>query len=353
MRNLNNEKQIKKLDKKDILGSINSLSQQCAEAWEDSRKVKIPSSYKNIQNIVISGMGGSSLGGDIIQNLFKDELKVPITIVRDYSLPDFVNSKTLLILSSYSGTTEETLAVGLLGKKRKAKILGITTGRSLGNFLKKNKLPGYIFDPKSNVSGEPRMGLGYSIVGQIGLLSKCGILKVSDKQIKDVVKTIEKFSLEFDVEKNNNVAKDFAKKLVNKIPLLVGSEFLSGNVHAFANQINENAKCFADYFISPELNHHLMEGLTNPGSNRKNLKFFLVSSDLYYKKNQKRYEVLKDILKGNRISFLEYKPKSKDRFLQSFEVLVLGSYVSFYLAMLYGIDPSAIPWVDLFKKKLK
>jgi glucose/mannose-6-phosphate isomerase len=187
------------------------------------------------------------------------------------------------------------------------------------------------------------MGLGYSIIGQLGLLKKCGVLNADNKEIEKTLETLRN---------KDNSAKAFATKLKNKTPVIVASEFLSGNAHIVANQINENAKCFATYFELPELNHHLMEGLKNPATNKKNLMFFLINSDLYLPRNRKRYKILKTVLAKNKINFLEYRPIAKSKFLQVFEVLSFGSYLSFYLAMTYNFDPSPVPWVDFFKKQL-
>ncbi|MFA5413226.1 MAG: SIS domain-containing protein [Patescibacteria group bacterium] len=335
--------QIKKLDKSNLFGSIKLLGKQCAEAWRDIKEIKIPTSYRSVENIVISGMGGSALGGHLIQSLFADKLKTPIEIVRGYTLPAYVGPKTLLILSSYSGNTEETLAAAHEGKNRKAKILGLATGGKLANFLRANNYPAYIFKPTSNPSNQPRMGLGYSIIGQLGLLAKCSLLKISDQEIKTVVSVLD--------HKPRQVEK-ISSALKNKIPIIVASEFLSGNGHIMANQINENAKNFATYFELPELNHHLMEGLKNPAANKQNLKFILINSGLYLPRNQKRYKILKTVLTKNKINFIEYRPVEKNKLLQTFEILSLGSYLSFYLAMIYNIDPSPVPWVDFFKKQL-
>lgn len=335
--------QLKKLDKSNLLGSIELLGEQCAEAWSDVKKIKIPANCRSVENIVVAGMGGSALGGHLIQALFSGELKVPIEVVRGYNLPNYVGPKTLLILSSYSGNTEETLSAAAEGKKRKAKIMGLAAGGKLEKFLRDNKYPAYIFKTTYNPSNQPRMGLGYSIVGQIGLLTKCGLLKISDQEIKAVVtalacrpRSIEKIST----------------TLKNKIPVIVASEFLIGNGHIMANQINENAKTFATYFELPELNHHLMEGLKNPDSNKQNLTFILFNSGLYLPRNQKRYKILKTVLTKNKIGFLEYQPAAKTKLLQVFEILSFGSYLSFYLAMNYNLDPSPVPWVDFFKKQL-
>ncbi len=336
------QQQIKKLDKSNLLGSIKLLGKQCAEAWRDVKKIKIPASYRGVENIVVSGMGGSALGGHFIQFLFADKLKLPVEIVRGYTLPAYVGPKTLLILSSYSGNTEETLAAATEGKKRKARILGLAAGGKLEKFLRDNKYPAYIFKPTYNPSNQPRMGLGYSIFGQLGLLAKCGLLKIEEKEINQAIILLNH---------EDGTAKTFAEELKNKIPVIVASEFLIGNAHVFTNQINENAKCFATYFELPELNHHLMEGLKNPAAN-KNLKFILINSNLYHPRNQKRYQILKEVLRKNKIDFIEYRPKTKTKFQQSIETLLFGNYASFYLAMDYNLDPSPVPWVDFFKKQL-
>lgn len=334
--------QIKKLDKANLLASIELLGEQCAEAWHEVKKIKIPASYRGVENIVIAGMGGSALGGHLIQSLFADKLKAPIEIVRGYTLPKYVGPKTLVILSSYSGNTEETLSAAADAKKRKAKIVGLAAGGRLEKFLRSNNYPAYIFKPTYNPSNQPRMGLGYSIFGQLGLLAKCGLLKIDEKEINQAIAPLNH---------NDGTAKTFAEKLKNKIPIIVASEFLTGNAHIIANQINENAKTFATYFELPELNHHLMEGLKNPAAN-KNLKFVLLNSSLYHPRNQKRYQILKEVLRKNKIDFIEYQPKAKTKFQQSMETLLFGSYVSFYLAMFYNLDPAPVPWVDFFKKRL-
>jgi glucose/mannose-6-phosphate isomerase len=343
MTNQNFYQKIKKLDKSNLLGSIELLDKQCANAWQGVKKIKIPANYRNVENIVISGMGGSALGGHLIQSLFADKLKKPLEVVRGYALPSYVGPKTLVIFSSYSGNTEETLSAARDAKKRKAKIMGLSAGGKLEKFLRDNKYPTYIFETTYNPSNQPRTGLGYSIFGQIGLLKKCRVLEVSNQEMEKTLKTLR--------DKNNS-AESFATKLKNKIPVLVASEFLAGSAHIMANQINENAKTFAAYFELPELNHHLMEGLKNPATNKKNLLFLLLNSNLYLPRNQKRYKILKNVLTKNRIDFVEYFPVAKNKILQSFETLSFGSYLSFYLAMNYNLDPSPVPWVDFFKKQL-
>jgi len=351
---LDNLKKIKKLDKRNVLGSIESLALQCQQAWDEVKRIKLPKTYRNVNNVVVSGMGGSGLGGHVIQCLFFNELKVPVKVLNSYDISADVDDKTLFIASSYSGSTEETLRVFKQALARRAKVMIITSNGQLGKWAKKHKVPAYIFEPRYNPCGQARLGLGYSILGQVGLLKKARILNFADRDLEMITKVIIKGHREFGVKMklNKNKAKKIALSLRNKVPLLVGSEFLAGNAHVGSNQLNENAKNFATYFFIPELNHHLMEGLTHPKAAKTILKFWLIESDFYFPQNQARYQVVKKIIKKNGFGFVSYKAKAKTKLEQSFEVLLLGSYVSFYLAMLNNLDPSRIPWVDYFKKEL-
>ncbi|MBU1125990.1 SIS domain-containing protein, partial [Patescibacteria group bacterium] len=140
-------KPTKQLEEKQLNACNELLTQQVTTAWEEISGLKIPATYKNVANIVFVGMGGSSLGGHLFQSVYRGQLKVPFELVRDYTLPNYVNSKSLVILSSFSGSTEEVLAAALEAKKRHAKILGIASGGKLVSLMKKEKWPGYIFDP--------------------------------------------------------------------------------------------------------------------------------------------------------------------------------------------------------------
>ena len=338
---------IAKLDSQNMLGSIHVLNKQCEDAWQAMKKVKIPKNYKDINKIVLFGMGGSLLGIEVIKNLFADQIKVPILIVNDYKIPAYVDNKTLAIMSSYSGSTEETVTASKNILKKTKKVFVVTTGKDLASFAKRNKLPVYLIDPQYNPCGQPRMAVGYSIVGQLALFKKLGLVKINDKDIEKLSVFLSKSK-----KRLENLAIKHAKQLKNKVPVYVASEFLLGNVHVVSNQTNENGKNMSARFEIPELNHHLMEGLGYPKTNKQNLYFVLINSDLYHKRNIKRYKITKTVIAKNKVKFVEIKARAKNKFLQSFEVLAWGSYLSFYLSMINNIDPSPIPWVDYFKDEL-
>lgn len=350
---LNSIEEIKKLDSKNMLGSLELLSEQVEEVLQCSRKLKIPSGYKNAKNIVVLGMGGSALGAHILKSVYFDKLKAPIEIVNGYHVPEYVDKNSFVIVSSYSGSTEEPVFALKEALKRKAKIAIITSGSELEKISVKFKIPALIFTTNNNPCGSPRMGLGYSIVGQIILFAKAGLIKLSEKDIKNISLILKKYNSEFGVNNKDNQAKKMAENLFGRSVWYCASEHLAGNAHAAANQTNENAKRFAGYFVVPELNHHLMEGMFYPEINKNNLGFVLLESNLYDKRIIKRFEITKKVLEKNQIKYWSYTAQEKNKLSQACELLVFGSYVSYYGAMLQGIDPTAIPFVDFFKEQLK
>lgn len=346
---------IKTLDKSNVVESINLLDKQCLQVKEEIKKIKLPVGYKKVTSIVVNGMGGSALGSHIIRSLYADGLKIPLRIIHSYELPASVDSKTLFLASSYSGNTEEIIPTIKAALKKKAKVLIVAGGGELAKIKAQHKIPGYIFEPKYNPCNQPRMGLGYSILSQWLLFAKLGLIKFDDKQFEKIIGTIRTSINQFGLEQQtpDNPAKLAAEKLVGKIPVVVSAEFLSGNAHTLANQFNENSKNFAVYYLISEMNHHLLEGLAHPQTNQMNLMFLFLESRLFYERNQKRFSITKEILSKNQVGFSSYLLKSDDKFCQSFEFLVFGSFLSLYLAILNNVNPSLIPWVDYFKEQLK
>jgi glucose/mannose-6-phosphate isomerase len=356
---LDNPQSLKEKDTHSIADSIGQLPSQIRQVLADSHLIKIPAGYEHVNKIVVNGMGGSNIGAYILKYVFADRLNVPMEICPGYEAPAYADEKTLYILSSYSGNTEEVLSIYDEIKGRGAKILGITAGGEdkgkLERLMIEDDIPGFIFAPENNVSGQPRMGLGYSVFGMLFLLEKSGLIEVGKTEIQDVIHYLEERSKELNIEagKEKNEAKLIAKELSGKQTVLVGAEFLTGNLHAFRNQLCENSKNFSCYFTLPDLNHFLLESLANPESNKDQLAFLFFDSDLYHERTQKRSGITAETVKKNGIRVVNYKMKAKNKLQQSAELLQLGSWISFYLGMKNEVDPGDIPWVDWFKQQLK
>lgn len=352
MAGLDDLQKIKELDGANIIGSLEGLADQLRVGWQDSRSVKIPAEYKRVQNIVVTGMGGSGLGAPLIRSVF--DLSLPLQIVNDYTLPAFVDDKTLVIVSSYSGGTEETISTFKDALEKGAKVVGITSGGKLATLLQEKGFPVYQFDPRYNPCGQPRMGLGYSVGGILGLLSQLGLVKLSDQEMEKAASYIKTISSSFGLEAttDKNPVKTIATRLIGKIPIIIAAEFLAGNAHIFANQTNENAKTFAAYFILPEIDHHLLEGIRFPEGLGEKIKFVFLETGLYSEKIKQRVKITKEVLARASIESISYNIKGSSKIEASFEALAFSSWASFYLAILNEIDPTPIPNVDFFKEQL-
>jgi glucose/mannose-6-phosphate isomerase len=355
MDNLDRKEKFEEYDKGKILASIRLLPDQMEQAWEEVCALNIPEKYFNSKNVVICGMGGSALGGRIIDSLLSSRVNVPIEIFTEYDIPYYANKDTLLIASSYSGNTEETINVVNEAELKNADVFIITTGGKLAEMAKEKNIPAYIYEPRSNPSGQPRMGLGYSIFSILAILSKLKMLHIQDHEVFKLATQLREVIKDFDIDttSHENVAKNFSKKLTNKLPVIVSSEHLKGVTHAFKNQLNENSKTFSVIFDIPELNHHLMEGLAHPKKAREILQFVFFESVNYRPEIRKRYKVTQDVIQANGYPYNTYSSKTKDKLEEIFEILIFGSFVSFYLAYLNNEDVSEIPWVDYFKAKLQ
>ena len=299
-------------------------------------------------------MGGSAFAPEIVKTLFSQEIKVPYEIIRNYHLPAYVNEKTLVIASSYSGNTAEMLSCTKEAKRKRAKLLVLSSNGALAEMVKSKKANGYIFKPKFNPCGQPRVGSGYMISGHIGLLIKTGLIKLSFKEVKKTIKELNKNNkYQNNVPLNKNKAKQMALRLKGKFVFLVSSEFLNGAIHGFANQLNETAKTNSIFHYIPELNHHRLEGLKYPEEFKKMAIFVFYPSFSYDKQNQIRYTITEEVIKKNGYQAIKFPNREKNKIKQTFQTIVFNSYVSFYLAMLNNVNPSKIPWVDFFKAELK
>jgi glucose/mannose-6-phosphate isomerase len=213
---LDNRSKIKKLDSQNMLGSLELLGEQVKQMCK--QKVTLPASYRKVKNVVVLGMGGSTLGSHVIKALYANTLTVPVDIINGYHVPASVSEHTLVIVSSYSGTTEEPVAAGKEALAKKAKVLTISSGGTLKTWALKNKLPAILFTTENNPCGSPRMGLGYSIVGQLLIFAAAGLISLSEKESKIILTTIAKYQALFgvDVPSRYNFAKGLALASVGK-----------------------------------------------------------------------------------------------------------------------------------------
>ncbi|MFA5070284.1 MAG: bifunctional phosphoglucose/phosphomannose isomerase [Patescibacteria group bacterium] len=351
MKKLENKNIFQKYDSGKVLSSLEQLPKQCRQAQKETKNLKFPAEYRRVRNILVCGMGGSGLGSDLIRNVFASRLRVPLNINADYDLPDYVDKDSLVVASSYSGNTEETLVACRAALKRGSKLLVISAGGKLAGFARHRRLPAYIFTPNFNPSGQPRLGLGYSVISQTEIFRKLNILRISEKEIESAIGFLESSINDFSIAARNNPAKQIAYRFFRKVPVIFSGNSLLGSAHVLANQINENAKNYVSFYALPELNHHLLEGLTHPTVLRQ-FTFLLLESNLDSPAVKKRFSVTRKILAKKKLEATTLVAKGRDRFSQALWLMLFGGFASFYLAMLNQENPSLIPWVDFLKREL-
>lgn len=338
-----------------IYESILLLPEQMRVGFLQVREMELPTNYcREIEKIVVVGMGGSALGARVVKAWGAKKMIVPMEIINDYHLPAYVDAKTLVILSSYSGNTEEVLSAAEETKERGAEVFVISRDGRLSEIAVARKWPKYVIDDQLNPSGQPRMGVGFAIMALLGLLVKLDFLRMDEGVVEAGIGFVEgqMRGMKKEVETAMNPAKKMAEKMVGKEVVLIGARHLSGVSHVMKNQINENAKNWAVKFDIPELNHHLLEGLGLPGEIKKNVLFVLMDSELYEERIAKRVALTEEVLQKQGYETVRLKPEAKEELAEVMEVLMFGSFLSFYLAIANGVKPNEIKWVDYFKQKM-
>ena len=255
------------LSLKTTIASIDAFPEQLEQAWRESSHIPFPQKYKKAKNSIVCGMGGSRFTPLAVKERFKGELLIPYVINDDYTLPNWVGPETLVVLSSYSGTTEEVLACYEEGKKKRVVLwTAVTANGALSEILKREKVPFYQIKPTRNPSGQPRLGVGYMTAGHIGIIYATGHLSSQAHEIEKSIKKIDKLieSYNINIQKVGNEAKQLAQLIYQRYPYLITAEFLQGFGNSFGNGLNETAKSISSPRVIPELNHHLMEGLKFP-----------------------------------------------------------------------------------------
>ncbi|PIR79032.1 MAG: hypothetical protein COU26_03340 [Candidatus Levybacteria bacterium CG10_big_fil_rev_8_21_14_0_10_36_30] len=337
---------IKKIDPQNTLGSTEMLPQQLDVAWKQVQELSLPADLGTVSNIVFCGMGASIYGALVTKALLGADFGYPVEIVSDYHLPVFVNSNTLVVLTSYSGTTEEVLSCGFEALQKGAKMLILTKGGELADFARKNNIPSYIFDGALNPAGVPRLGNGYTIVGLMGLLAKVGIIKLNNENLTGAIENLKGIFGDIKDQAKNDV-----QNFIGKIPVIFAAEHLAGNAQILRNQFNETSKTFSAYYLVPDLNHHLMEGLQFP--NPTNLKFISFNSKNYSDKIKKRMMLTLEVVQKNNHDIYEFTANGDNIYQDFLQVLAYGSFLTLYLGLIYEQNPATNPWVDFFKDKLK
>lgn len=344
------KKNIAQYDSKNVLGSVELFPNQCISTWNTNVENKIDLSNVEIKNILVLGMGGSALGAYILQSL--DIFTVPINISHDYNIPNFVNEDTLVLAISYSGGTEETLSATKKAIAKNAHVVCITVGGELEKIATENNLDLRKINTEHNPCNQPRFGVGFMMMHIIKVCTDYRVCNLGKDEVEKALAELESWQNNF---KQNNLIDTIyteAQTMKDFMPVLVYSEHLTNLGRFTRNQIHETAKTLALAHEIPELNHHLMEGLEFPNTNKEKVYFVFFESNLYSEKINKRIAVTKDVLAKQGIKYTTVDMEGKSKLAQILIGMQKAMYLAYTLGIIHEKDPSDIKWVNYFKEQL-
>lgn len=319
---------------------VENFPKQLAEALQIAQSSKI-SAGKNIQNVLITGLGGSGIGGTIAAELANKQSKVPVMVSKDYFIPAFVNENTLVIVSSYSGNTEETLNAMQIAIEKKAQIVCITSGGKVKELAEQHKFD-LIVIPGGN---PPRSCLGYSLVQVLHVLEAKGIFSFNYKaQVEETIALLNNEQAEI-----QKLAHEYATKLFKKVPVIYSLGSTEGVAIRFRQQINENSKMLCWHHVIPEMNHNELVGWAEKN---ENMAVCVLRTDFDYERNLRRLDINKQVISKYTNTLFEIHGKGSTSLVQALYLIHLTDWVSCFIADLKNIDPVEVKIIDFLKGEL-
>jgi len=329
---------------------IAELPEAVAAAWQAASAFQLPSEFRSATSVVIGGMGGSSIGGDLVRSLAEGESPVPIVVQRGYDLPAFAGKDTLLIAVSHSGGTEETLSQVDEAAQRGCKLLAITGGGTLAP--KVREAGGTVFE--FNYPAQPRAALGYLFVPLVAFFGQLGLLRDRSAQVEEAVQVLRQLQPELAPETpaSRNQAKQIAQAVEGRAVVIYGGGIMAEVAHRWKTQFNENSKAWAAYEQFPELNHNAVVGYERPTSFLDHVVVLLLETTYEHPRVALRERVTEGLLDLRGVKHLRVPTRGSGAIAQMLSTILLGDYVSWYVAQLYQVDPTPIAAIDHLKAEL-
>lgn len=329
---------------------IADFPKQVEEAVRIGKAAKIKLNVKGIQNIVLTGLGGSAIGGDLLRSYLADDLAIPFLVNRNYLLPHCVGKNTLVIVSSYSGNTEETISAHKDAIKRKAKVLCISTGGATSAMAKKYKQPWIQIPPGLS----PRAALGYSFFPLLIALAKLGFIKSKEKEIQETIRLLKvKASLYSNPESPENAPLKLAEQLKGKLPVIYSpAEHLDAINLRWRGQIAENAKQLSSGHVLPEMNHNELVGWKVLTDLMKQMHVIFLKDSGTHRRVAIRESITKQVLSQYAGMISEVSSEGKSLLARMFSLIHFGDWVTLYLAILNNEDPEPVAVIDYLKGEL-
>ncbi|MCL2358841.1 MAG: bifunctional phosphoglucose/phosphomannose isomerase [Nitrososphaerota archaeon] len=346
---LDDPEKIRAIDKSGMIDFCINATSHYRNAAEIAQKIQVNNPQPD--SIIIVGMGGSAIGGELVKDWARDKLKIPIEINRDYHLPAYADKKTLVLVSSYSGDTEETLSAFLDALKRGCMIFCLTSGGAVLTAAKKHKVP-YLQVPGNM---PPRAALPYMLVPLLIYLQKAGLAKNVEEELGEAFALIEKISKEngIDTPMVENFAKNTANYMGDSAPCAYGFGVYRSVAQRFKQQFNENSKTVAKWEYFPELNHNEIVGWEGRGEQCRWFSVIFIRDKAEPIEIETRIETTKSIMERIGLITFDLEVQGECTLAKMLSTILVGDFLSVYLAVLRGTDPVPVLTINHLKETLK
>ena len=354
------------LDKANMIELLEEFPQKMRDALRLGEEFSVPANFLtastsnsvstsdftgNFKNIVVLGMGGSAIGGDLLSDYLADEFAIYIVVIRGYDIPKFVNEDSLVFAVSYSGNTEETISTLKKCLDAKARVIALTSGGKFAALARENNFP--VIKVPARI--QPRAAISYLFFPILKALERLGLIKERDGEIEETYNILQELSREYGAKSpsENNLAKKVALRLYQHLPLVYGSKgLLEAVAMRWKTQINENSKwpCFWNVF--PELDHNEIVGYEMENNINQQVKIIYLQDKEGLLRVEQRRKITRKIIEDKVAEFIVCPTKGKGKMARMFSLIYLGDLVSYYLAILNQADPSPVACIEDLKKEL-
>ncbi len=338
------------LDSSNMAGTVSAFAQHIEDAVRIGSTAPLRKNVRSVRSVVVTGLGGSAIGGDLLRCYLADSLSIPFVVNRSYELPAFVNQSTLVVVSSYSGNTEETIAAHRDALKRKAQVVAVTSGGHTSRIARRAghswiELP---------AGFHPRAALAYSFFTILMTLIRLGLVRPLRAPIREAIDTIASMSNRLsDPASLDNEALSLASTLHGTVPLIYSPVQLEAVNLRWRTQIEENAKQLAFGNVLPEMNHNEIVGWKQLPNVQHSLSAVFLADRETPRRIALRERFTQEILQPRAASLSVVHSLGRSRLARMFSLVHLGDWVSLYLAFLNGEDPSPVAVIDRLKEQLR
>lgn len=347
---LNNHQDFSKLDTQNMLGEMVGLPEQLEAAWQEAQSMPLDD-FQAVSQVVVAGMGGSAIGADLVKAYTAPLATVSLEIHRDYGLPAWADGpETLVIVSSHSGNTEETISAMETALERGCSLLAISTGGKIAEQAREAGAGLWIFNHK----GQPRAAVGYSFALLLNVFARLGFIPDPLAEIQDAVRAMQEQRdlLAPELEDHQNPAKRMAGQLIDRWVSVFGADLLAPVARRWKGQISEIAKAWGQFEDLPEADHNTLAGVVNPEDLLPKTMALFLEADHNHPRNRRRIELTRKNFMLEGISTDLIKARGESRLAQMWTLIQFGDYTAYYLAMAYNVDPTPVAAIENLKREL-